>query len=229
MKYLLQSLRWDTLLIHRNRLFIIAIVVGLFYTGLFYLLKPLGNLSMVLILLIINDPIVTGFVFAGVLWIFDKQQHTLQAIAVLPLPLKDYFLSKAIILGVLGSLTALLMAFVTSGANFLVGHLFVSVFLGTFMFSCFGFTIAAIAGNFNRFLLYMIPCVIICGIPILFTLGIDRQIWRFVLPSTGMIELLEYSIIGRLDASVLLAYIQLVFWAVVSWFVMLAVTKKRVS
>ena len=227
MKQLAKILGWDILLLHRNRLFVVALVLALIYVGLFYLLKPLGDLSNLLVLLIINDPVVTGFVFAGVLWIFDQQQKTLQALAVVPLRLEFYLLSKCILLSLLGSVSAIVMAIATKGMDFEIGHLFVIVFLATFMFACFGFTLAAFAKTLNRLLVYMIPWFVVCGIPVVLLFGVEKQLFMWLLPTTGLVELLKASLSQAAVSSFPFAYLHLIVYTILTWIIMVKVTTKR--
>ncbi len=227
MKQLAKLLGWDILLLHRNRLFVIALVLTLVYIGIFFLLKPLGNLSNLLILLIINDPIVTGFVFAAILWIFDKQQKTLQALAVVPFRLELYLLSKCLLLSLLGAVAALVMAIAARGLDFDMLHLFVVVFLTTFMFACFGFTFAALAKTLNRLLVYMIPWFVACGIPVVSLFGIEAHMLMWLLPTTGVVQLLDASLTELSVMAFPFAYLQLVVYTILSWVIMVRVTKKR--
>ena len=121
-------LKWDAVLLYRNRLFHIALLIALIYTGVFFLLKPLGNLDNVLVVLIFNDPVVTGYIFGGVIWLFDKNQHTLQAVSVLPVRRNLYLLSKILILSGLAVLVSVVMALAARGLDFNWFHLIFSVF-----------------------------------------------------------------------------------------------------
>lgn len=210
--------KWDITLLNRNRLFMIAAVVTLLYVGIFYLLKPLGDLTNILIVLIFNDPVVTGFLFAGVLWLFDKNQHTLQAIAVLPLEPRLYLLSKAVVLSLLATVIAFVMAIATKGLNFNGLHLFVSAFFSTFIFSYIGFCIGAIAKNFNQFLLYAIPILILTGAPFLILFGIGNVAYFLPLPSAGGIALLQASFEPKGLTYNLLMYVHLIAWSFIIWF-----------
>ncbi|MDX5321229.1 MAG: hypothetical protein LPK45_08940, partial [Bacteroidota bacterium] len=62
----LKLLKWDLLQLHRNNLIVLALLVAAMYLGLFKLLEPLGDLRSLLVLLVFNDPVVTGLLFAGV-------------------------------------------------------------------------------------------------------------------------------------------------------------------
>jgi fluoroquinolone transport system permease protein len=227
MKAMNLFLRWDAVLLYRNRLFHIALFIALIYTGIFFLLKPLGNLDNILVVLIFNDPVVTGYIFGGVIWLFDKNQHTLQAVSVLPVRRNLYLLSKILILSVLAVLVSLVMAFAALGIDFNWFHLVISVFLTTFLFSAAGFAIAAISRGFNEFLLYSIPFFIISALPFLPLFGIGRIFYFFLLPTTGSLFILKSAVISPDPWILLLMYFHLILWTALSWRLVVRVTQKR--
>ncbi len=220
-------LKWDIILLYRNRLFHIAVLIAIIYTGIFFLLKPLGNLNQVLIVLIFNDPVVTGYIFGGVIWLFDKNQHTLQAVAVLPARRNQYLLSKILLLSGMAVLVSLAMAISARGFDFNWFHLVFSVFLSSFLFSSIGFTMAAISRGFNEFLFYSIPFFIVSAVPLLYLFGIGEIIYFVFLPTTGSIEILKGSLIPLKSWYLMIMYVQLIFWTVISWRLVMKVTQKR--
>lgn len=227
MKYFLHLFKWDVILLNRNQLFMIAAVITLLYIGIFYLLKPLGNLTTILIILIFNDPVITGLLFAGVLWMFDKNQNTLQAIAVLPVSPSFYLLSKAMVLSLLATLLSFIMTIAAMGLNFNGLHLFTSVFFSAFMFSCLGFCIGALARNFNQFLLYMIPVLLLNAVPFLSIFDIGESWYFLPLPSTGGIELLRSTFDNRSFGFNLGMYIHLIIWTLLIWLLANKISQSR--
>lgn len=212
MKRFLALLRWDVLLLHRNRLFVFSAAVAAVYIGVFYLLLPLGDLSALLIVLIFNDPVVTGFLFGGILWMFDKNQNTLQAISVLPLPLPLYLLSKATVLSVLATLLAGAMVLATRGLAIHWVPLLTGVFFSAFTFSYTGFSIGALSRNFNYFLLYSLPVFLLTALPFLGIFGVtDPVLWVWV-PTFGGITLLHTAFYGPPVAGDWWLYLHLIIW-----------------
>ena len=226
MKDLAIFIWWDSLLLYRNRLFHVALLVALIYTGLFFLLKPLGNLSKLLVVLIFNDPVVTGFIFAGVIWMFDKNQHILQAVSVLPAKRNKYLLSKILILSLLAVLISLIMSLATVGFDFNVLHLVFSVFLSSFIFSSTGFAIAALSRGFNEFIIFTIPFSIIAAVPLLYMFGVGDILYFIPFPTTGCIEVMRASFVPLNAWYLLMMYSQMIIWAVISWRMALKVTLK---
>ncbi len=227
MKHLAHLLKWDTILLHRNKLFILAAVMAFLYIGLFFLLKPLGNLTNVLIILIYNDPVVTGYIFAGVMWMFDRNQNTLQAVAVLPVKVEKYLLSKILVLTALSTLVAFIMTITIRGFDFNFLQLFGSVVLSALMFCCMGFIVGAVSKTFNQFLMLSIPVFIITAIPFLPLFGIGKYGYTAFIPSAGGIEILRGAFETQSIFFTFLIWITAVFWALAMWFFAVKIVKSK--
>jgi hypothetical protein len=226
MKTFLTLLRWDLLLLHRNQLFIFSAAVAAVYIGVFHLLLPLGDLSALLIVLIFNDPVITGFLFGGILWMFDKNQNTLQAISVLPLPLPLYLLSKATVLSVLATVLALAMVLATRGLAVHWVPLLAGVFFSAFTFSYAGFAIGALSRNFNYFLLYSLPLFLLTGLPFLGIFNVtDPVLWAWV-PTFGGISLLQKAFYGPSVPGGGWLYLHLIVWCYLSYRIGTYLTQK---
>jgi fluoroquinolone transport system permease protein len=218
MKPLVQLFKWDLLLLQRNRLIVLSVVMAALYTGLFYLLKPLGNLETMLIILVFNDPVVTGFLFAGVLLLFDKNQNTLQALQVVPLPLRYYVLSKTLALSTLATLTAVVMVLAAHGLRFQYAHLLYGVFSSGALFTLFGFVLAARSRTFNRFLLYTIGFLMLMELPFLGLFHIGPEGLYLLFPSFAGLKMLQATFAPIPTWQLLYAYGYLALWVAGTWF-----------
>ncbi len=228
MKQFVHLLKWDVVLLNRNRLFILAAAMAAIYIGIFYLIKPLGNLTIIVIVLIYNDPVITGFLFASVLLMFDKNQHMVSAITVLPIPFTFYLLSKTVVLATLAVLSAFVMAFATHGLGFNYFHLFCATFISAFMFSCFGFAIGAVSKTFNQLLLYSIPFFIITALPFLALFDVGEPAYYFLIPSTGGLEILRSAFEPNSFLHNIGSYGQMLIWAAVSWWMAVKATTRLI-
>lgn len=226
MKELTNFLRLDVKLLHRNNLFILAAVVAAIYIGVFYLLKPLGDLTAVLVILIFNDPVVTGYLFAAVLMLFDKSQNTLKAFSILPVSRSYYFLSKALLLSMLATVVAFIMAIATKGMAFNPVHLFAATFSSTFIFACCGFIVGATANSFNQLLLYSVPIFILLAVPFLGIFGVGETYYYMIIPAWGGIHLLQASFIAEPITLVILYYLHLIIFAFIFWKLCIQLNKK---
>lgn len=205
----------------------LAAVVAAMYVGIFYLLKDVVDMDLILVVLIFNDPVVTGFLFSAILLLFDKNQNTLEAISVLPLTFEKYLLSKSIILSMLAAILAFIMAIVIKGWDFNAFHLFIATFLSAFIFCLFGFLAGTYAKNFNQLLAYCIPFLIIAGIPFAPLLGFGNLNWFFFIPSTGGVGLLKATFAEMQIMQIILMYIYLITWSLLSWILTKKITLKK--
>jgi fluoroquinolone transport system permease protein len=217
MNHLIKLLKWDLLLLNRNKLFALAAVVAAIYIGVFYLIQGLAGLDVMLVVLIFNDPVVTGFLFSAILLLFDKNQNTIQALSVLPIKFEQYLLSKAIILSILATLLAFIMALVILGLGFNPVHLFMGTFFSTFLFCLIGFVAGAYSKNFNQLLAYAVPFMIIAGMPFGPLFGYGKLAWFFFIPSTGGVGLLLAAFTEMPFAEVALMYFYLAAWCFIGW------------
>jgi len=227
MTWLITLIRWDIIFLHRNNLFSTAGAVALMYTGIFHLVKELGNVPFVSVLLIFNDPVVTGYLFAGVLWLFDKNQNTMQAVSVLPIPLSLYLLSKVIVLSFLAVIVSFVIGVATRGLHFNPFHVFFSVLLSTTIFSLIGFSIASISRSFNQFLMYSLPFFLFTAVPFLLLFDIGNILYYVPIPSTGGIEILHGAFVEKNTGLLVYSYIHLCAWTIICWMLTVRVTIQR--
>lgn len=195
MKPLISFLRLDIILLHRNRLFYLGILSALIYIGIFFLFKGTSeNLNWLLVLLLFNDPLITGFLFGGVLWLFDRNQNTMSVIRLLPVNEELYFVSKILVLAVYAFLLSVVMASAMYGFSFNWFHLAAGVFMSSAMLTAAGFIIVSSAGSFNMFLLYSVPFFILTGFPFLQFAGVGGSFTYILIPTWGGVGILRASV-----------------------------------
>ncbi len=193
MKQLVHLLRWDFIQLQRNQMISISLLVATVYLGIFYLLKPLGNLKSVLIVIIFNDPVIMGYLFAGVLLLFEKNQRTLDVLSVVPLSHEAFLWSKALSLSLVATLTALLMVWV--GYGWAINYLhFVAAVMGTsVLFVWIGCMIGGRAHGFNSYLMRSIGVLIPTALPLLALFNVWDSPLLYLIPSFPGILLLKAS------------------------------------
>ena len=152
MKHLTLMLRWEWLHLWRNQLITVSIVLGAVYVGFFFLLKNTVNLNALVLFMVYNDPVVTAFLFAGVLLMFEKNQATLQPLGVLPVHPRAYILSKVIALSLLALAMALIMSLAMQGTQIHYAHYITGVLLGATQFALLGIWVAAASRSLNAFI-----------------------------------------------------------------------------
>lgn len=222
-------LRWDIILLYRNSLFQISGIITLVYIGIFYLLRPLGNLYIPLIVLIFNDPVIICFMFSGVLWLFDKNQNTMQALSVLPLPRINYLISKTMALSLLAMILSILMTIAAVGFDFNIFHLSVSVFLSSVMFCALGFTIGSVSKNFLAFIMKSLPVFIASAVPFLLLFDFINIYWLIPFPTLGSVMILQSAFVEKSLSFVLAGYVSLLVWVAVILKICINTTLKRIQ
>jgi hypothetical protein len=188
MKQLLTLLRWDTIHLYRNQLISISVILGLIYFGLFYLIRDFTNADDFLVLLIYNDPVITGYVFAAVLLLFERNQNTLSALSVSPLRLSAYLWSKALVLSFLAWIIAFMMTLAARGGDVHWFHFSFGVLSSTLLFVFAGFAITAGCTSLNALIARSVPIFVVFALPFLGLFEIvNTTIWYLIPTYPGIL------------------------------------------
>lgn len=184
---------WDLILLNRNKLIVLGLLVAGIYLLLFKLLSGLGDLHNLLLVLVFNDPVVTGLLFAGVIMLFENSQNTLAAIRVSPLRVQDYLLSKIISLTLLSTVSALLMNLAAIGLEFNFIHFILGVSGTSALFVMAGLYLGFGAKGFNHFLMRSIGFLLLSALPFLAYFSLIPDIYLAWLPMYAGMKLIEAS------------------------------------
>lgn len=117
-------------------------------------------------MMIFSDPAAIGLFFMGAIMLFEKSERVLDSIAVSPIKIEEYIISKVISLGLISTVVGTIIAL---SAN--IGNLFtvvLGVFLGSAFFTLLGLIIAANTSSLNQFLAATVPVELLCFLPPLF-------------------------------------------------------------
>ncbi len=199
MSQLLHLLKHDFVLLQRNRIIILSLAVTAVYTAVFRLLASYGEVEKFLILVIFNDPALIGFLFVGVIVLFENNENTIQALAVSPVKVRNYILSKSLALTSISVVCCYAMAIACFGSGFHVFHYGMAAILGTLMFSFLGFVIVAGQTSFNRYILRAIGVIILLAVPFLGYFDIVSRHWFILFPTQPAIDLFSLSLAGEFD------------------------------
>lgn len=216
MKLFINLLKWDLVLLFKYGILPVAIGIGVLYIALIYLLNIPNN---IIVLLIFSDPSMMGFIFVGVMILFEKQAGTTSALVVTPLQPWQYLLSKSISLSVPAVIVSLAMVFASKagGSYFLVT---ISVVLTSILFLLLGFVGAQQVKTFNQYILIIPMFLAPFCIPLVEHLGVWSSPLMWVFPTHASLKILsaafgEVNILEvLLSISILLFSIYLVWrWA----------------
>lgn len=180
MERFISLLHLDFTMIVRNKILIVAAFITALYAGILQVL-PDKNFTEVLTILIFTDPVMLGFMFVGVMVLFEKSGNTLQAISVSPVRSTEYLWSKALVLTLIALVAGLIMAVAGVGTRFHAGHLAAAIGSSSLLFVFIGFVGVSRVKTFNQYFI-IIPLFMIPGfLPFLNYFGItDTWLWYLI-------------------------------------------------
>ncbi|HYJ84999.1 MAG TPA: ABC transporter permease [Pyrinomonadaceae bacterium] len=188
MKKLLSTVMWDLTLAVKYNIVAAALLVTVVYTVLFKTFSFI-HVDDILIILILSDPVMLGFVFIGVLVLFEKGANTLQAVVVTPLKAWQYLWSKTISLTLIAAACSFVMAVVGHGWKFNYLYLALAVLLSSALFVMLGFIGVARVSTFNQYIiiipLFLTPMVL----PFLNFFGVTDTYWFYLIPTQASLIL----------------------------------------
>jgi fluoroquinolone transport system permease protein len=213
MNQLLHLLKFDFILLNKNKIITISILVTAIYVGVFKGLSYLGNMEKLLILVIFNDPALLGFLFVGVLVLFEKNENTLDALAVTPIKISNYILSKSISLTFLSIGCCLAMVIAAHGIQFHIFHFIMATILTTLIFSMLGFIAVAGLSSFNQYILRALGIILLLSVPFLSYFDVVPRYWFILFPTQPAIDLYSLSFEAKAsDNNLLMAYGLCIGW-----------------
>lgn len=218
MNQLIHLLKFDFLLINKNKIIIISLLVTAIYAGVFKALAGLGNIEQLLVLVIFNDPALLGFLFVGVMVLFEKNENTLQALSVTPISISNYLLSKSMALTSISLICCYGMVFSGYGMQFNFIHFTTATILTTFTFSMLGFVAVAGQSSFNRYILRALGIILFLTLPFLGYFGLVPRVWFILFPTQPAIDLFNLAFSKNTSYSeIVIAYILSVVWAIITF------------
>lgn len=125
--------------------------------------------------------------------IIREKRKVMQALAVSPISIHTYILSKVISIGLISLLSGVLIA-LFSGMEHSYIHLAVGIMLGSALFTLVGISLSAFISTMNNFMLIMVSTLIISVAPIsVYTMGYKSGA-MLLHPSISLIELMSGNI-----------------------------------
>lgn len=210
---MLTQLRWQFLILHRNKLIAISILITVMYALIFYMIKDLPNVDRFLVLLIYNDPAIIGMFFIGLSVIVEKNDAVLPALFVTPVSHHYYLISRVLSLSLLGWGCAAGMALALLGPDIAWLHFSAGVFGTCVIFSLAGIFVVSYTTEFLGFMLRSIPVMILLSLPLLNYFGLtDIFLFQFT-PIQGALNLIVIAFDPSIETiPVYLSYLSLLLW-----------------
>lgn len=141
------------------------------------------------IIMIYSDPAAMGLFFMGAIVLLEKSQRVLNSLAVSPVKVSEYILSKVISIGIISSIVAMFIAITVNLDNIVM--VIIGTFLSSVMFSLIGLMIASKVSSLNKFIVLSIPIEIICFIPPILNVFIDTKSYMDFYPFNVGISLIS--------------------------------------
>lgn len=171
------------------------------------------------VLMIFTDPAALGLFFMGAIVLFEKSERVLDSLAVAPIKISDYVLSKLLSIGIISTVVAVAIGLFGGVIQSLL--LFIpGVFLCSCLFSSLGLMVASRADTLNGFILSAIPLQLFINLPAIAYVFGWQPAWLLLHPGVSAVEIL---LNGRFA---IFALIMLLCWTVLSLLFACRVVKK---
>ncbi len=193
---LLRAIRWDLKLQLRYHIVTIAALVTALYVLIFQVVPP-GVLDDLSVVLVFSDPTTIGFLFIGVLVMFERGAGTLQAVVVTPLSPSQYLWSKAISLSTIAVSAALVMMIAAHGIELGVVLVLLATALSSVFLAFLGFGAVARVRTVNAYLILIPPFLLPLSAPLLHFLGIVESPVFYLIPTQASFVLLRAAFEAR--------------------------------
>ncbi|MEM9821189.1 MAG: hypothetical protein AAF985_08965 [Bacteroidota bacterium] len=167
MKQLLQQMAWQFKLLHRNHLIAISLILTLFYGAVFFFLKDLTDLSVLLTVLIYNDPALIGLTFVGLSLMLEKNEGVFSLWLVTPVDRHIYLLARLLPLSLIGWACALGMCIFALGTSFAWLQFSFAAFAACSLFGLAGMITMSGTTEILMYALKLIPGLLLMSLPFL--------------------------------------------------------------
>jgi fluoroquinolone transport system permease protein len=168
--------------------YFVYIILTIIYICLLNLIPSVWRVNGAAIM-IYSDPAAMGLFYMGAIVLLEKSQRVINSLAVSPVKISEYILSKVLSLGVISTFVGLFIA-----TSIHMEHLIlvgIGTFLGSVLFSLLGLILAANIISLNQFILATVPVEIICFVPpIAYLIGYQNYFLLFH-PGTIIIRMIN--------------------------------------
>jgi len=229
MKTLLVHLKWQLVLLHKNKIISISLGVTFIYGAVLFFIKDFVPLDKVLISIILNDPSIIGYFFIGIAVYTEIKHKILSAIFTTPINLHHYIISKTLALSFIGLVCSLGLAFFIKGWDYDILTYTIGTFGICILSTLLGLKVLTFASDFLKFSMLSVPVFILfITIPMLHFLGaIQLGFVKYLFPIQGCLDLIENGITG-IEINLWYAYLSILFWIPIFYIVAHRLFSKKV-
>lgn len=195
MKLLFTTIGWELKLQIRYHIVTITALVTVIYTAIFYFL-PMAGYEKILITLIFSDPAMLGFMFIGVLVLFEKGANTVKALVVTPLKPSTYIWAKALSLTLIALPAGLIMAISAHGWGFNYLWLFLGIIYSSLLALLIGYLGVSRVRTLNQYLIIIPFFLTPLTLPLLNLFDLTSSKWLYLIPTQAALNLFEAAFEG---------------------------------
>jgi len=185
----LRLLAWDFRLQRRYYIWFAGVFMTVLWSLLFIWIPEDGK-SVWLPVLLFTDTCTIGLLFIAGLILLERQQGTLSAISVMPVPTWAWLASKILSQSLFCSTMAIgIVIFHSGSVDWL--QLIPAIFMGSVVYSCLGFLLVCPFQKLTNFFLVMSLTISVCGLPVLAHLEVYQHGLMWLIPTMPFLKLLE--------------------------------------
>lgn len=162
-------IKWDIYFQIKYGFYFIYAVLTIFYIFLLFVLPRSWRMNAMTIM-IFSDPAAMGLFFMGAIVLLEKSQKIIQLLAVSPVKVWEYILSKVVSLAIVSEIVAFVLAIVAKTEDLLL--ILIGTALTSVVFTLLGLIAATKINSLNQFVLVTVPIELVCFVPaVLFLFG----------------------------------------------------------
>lgn len=208
---------WQIRLLVKYQILTIAFAIAVIYIAILLFIPLLHN-EIITTFFVFMDPTGMGFVFIGVIILFEKGDNTLDAQVVTPMQTKHYLWSKALALLLPAIICSTAIAVSTQGFHFHPLTFYSSLILSSLIFTFLGIAGVMRVKTFNQ---YMITIPLFLGptfLPVLNYFGLTDWKILYIIPTQSSLNLFTASFAKDLHWAHFLDIAYLGFWTCLSYY-----------
>lgn len=162
-------IKWDIYFQIKYGFYFIYAVLTIFYIFLLFVLPRSWRMNAMTIM-IFSDPAAMGLFFMGAIVLLEKSQKIIQLLAVSPVKVWEYILSKVVSLAIVSEIVAFVLAIAAKTEDLL--SILIGTALTSVVFTLLGLIAATKINSLNQFVLITVPIELVCfGPAVLFLFG----------------------------------------------------------
>lgn len=180
-----QLLKIDFKVGARNYTYPIYLLAAFAY-GLIIRVAPSNYYSMIGPLLIFFEPALLGFTFVGTMIFSEKKDGTIGALSTTPIEWRDYYLSKTLIMAIMGILGAFIILVVGTGLAVNYCYILPGAFLTSVVYTLLGVGMATRYKDLDEYFVPLLGVLILSLLPFAAYHGFLSGLWTkilYIIPS----------------------------------------------